>query len=168
MPAVYNSLVSNGLTSSQAWRVSFVIPGILIVSVALGLLLFCPDTPTGVKWSERDQVVPRSASTASPPGQTVQFVGSAPAPSHSTDEEKLGGEDSKAIDEKKREGSDDSPSDDNEPQVGEQYEVDAAQHEIIQKPTWKEAMKVVLSPQTLVLAAVSSILKSLILICNIC
>lgn len=27
MPAVYNSLVSRGLSTSKAWRVSFVVPG---------------------------------------------------------------------------------------------------------------------------------------------
>ena len=52
MPAVYNSLVKDGLSSHKAWRVSFVVPGVLIVFVALCLLLLCDDTPTG-KWSER-------------------------------------------------------------------------------------------------------------------
>lgn len=31
MPAVYNSLVSNGLSTSQAWRVSFVVPGKILL-----------------------------------------------------------------------------------------------------------------------------------------
>src|SRR6187402_444673 len=41
-----------GLTPHVAWRVAFIIPFILIISTALGMIFFCPDTPTG-KWSER-------------------------------------------------------------------------------------------------------------------
>lgn len=53
MPAVYDSLVRNrGFSSHKAWRVSYVIPFIIIVFVALGMLLTCEDTPTG-KWSKR-------------------------------------------------------------------------------------------------------------------
>lgn len=52
MPAVYKALVNDGLPSHKAWRVSFVVPGILIVFVAICLVLLCDDTPTG-KWNER-------------------------------------------------------------------------------------------------------------------
>lgn len=52
MPAVYKALVSDGLTSHKAWRVSFVVPGILIVFVAICIVMLCDDTPTG-KWDER-------------------------------------------------------------------------------------------------------------------
>jgi len=53
MPAIYDSLVhSRGLTPHQAWRVSYVVPFIIITTVAVGMLLTCEDTPTG-KWSER-------------------------------------------------------------------------------------------------------------------
>lgn len=52
MPAVYKALVSDGLASHKAWRVSFVVPGILIVFVAICLVTLCEDTPTG-KWNER-------------------------------------------------------------------------------------------------------------------
>ncbi|KAH8698431.1 nitrate transporter [Talaromyces proteolyticus] len=52
MPAVYNSLVSHGLTEHKAWRVAYVVPFIIIVSIALGMIFTCEDTPTG-KWSER-------------------------------------------------------------------------------------------------------------------
>lgn len=122
------------------------------MTVAISLLLFCPDTPTG-KWSERGQLPARQASSA---GQTVHFAGSVPSPNHSNDEEKLRSGESTPKDNEKKEGESADPvSDDNEPQVGEQYEIDAAQHEIIQKPTWNEAMKVVFSPQTLVLGTVS-------------
>ncbi|KIW02470.1 hypothetical protein, variant [Verruconis gallopava] len=53
MPLIYDSLHHNmRLTASQAWRVAFVVPFILITATSLGMLLFCEDTPTG-KWSER-------------------------------------------------------------------------------------------------------------------
>lgn len=53
MPAVFDSLVANqGLTPHKAWRVSFVVPFILITATALGMLFLCEDTPTG-PWSER-------------------------------------------------------------------------------------------------------------------
>ncbi|KAL4934595.1 MFS transporter [Aspergillus undulatus] len=53
MPAIFDSLVHDqGLTAHKAWRVAYIVPFILIVAAALGMLFTCEDTPTG-KWSER-------------------------------------------------------------------------------------------------------------------
>ncbi|KAL4972658.1 major facilitator superfamily domain-containing protein [Aspergillus desertorum] len=53
MPAIYDSFVhGRGLTPHKAWRVSYIIPFIIIVSIALAMLFTCPDTPTG-KWADR-------------------------------------------------------------------------------------------------------------------
>ncbi|KAJ5633900.1 hypothetical protein N7528_001742 [Penicillium herquei] len=53
MPAIFDSLVSvQGLPAHKAWRVAYVVPFVIIVTVALGMLLLCEDTPTG-KWSDR-------------------------------------------------------------------------------------------------------------------
>merc|ERR1711964_925782 len=53
MPMIYDSLKEDmGLTSSQAWRVAFIVPFILITATFLGMIFLCDDTPTG-KWSER-------------------------------------------------------------------------------------------------------------------
>lgn len=53
MPAIFDSLVSaQGLSDHKAWRVAYIVPFIIITAVALGMLFFCEDTPTG-KWSER-------------------------------------------------------------------------------------------------------------------
>lgn len=53
MPAIFDSLVSSqGLVPHKAWRVAYVVPFTIITAVALGMLIFCEDTPTG-KWSER-------------------------------------------------------------------------------------------------------------------
>ncbi|KAL8935509.1 MAG: hypothetical protein Q9216_005387 [Gyalolechia sp. 2 TL-2023] len=59
MPAIFNSLVEKqGLSESKAWRVSFVVPFILITVTAIVMILTCPDTPTG-KWSSRRRDVQR-------------------------------------------------------------------------------------------------------------
>ncbi|EEH46711.2 uncharacterized protein PADG_02809 [Paracoccidioides brasiliensis Pb18] len=53
MPAIFNSLVKNrGLAAHKAWRLAYLVPFGVIVSVAIGMALTCDDTPTG-KWSER-------------------------------------------------------------------------------------------------------------------
>lgn len=53
MPMIYDSLKEDmGLTSSQAWRVAFIVPFMLITATFLGMIFLCDDTPTG-KWSER-------------------------------------------------------------------------------------------------------------------
>lgn len=53
MPAIFNSLVHRqGMTEHVAWRVSFVVPFVLITFTALVMILTCPDTPTG-PWSSR-------------------------------------------------------------------------------------------------------------------
>ena len=52
MPAVFDSLRYQGLTPHKAWRVAYIVPFVIIVAVALGMLFTCEDTPTG-KWSER-------------------------------------------------------------------------------------------------------------------
>lgn len=55
MPLIYDSLrLDQGLTSSQAWRVAFVVPFILICATATGMFFLCDDTPTG-KWADRHQ-----------------------------------------------------------------------------------------------------------------
>ncbi|KAH7138116.1 major facilitator superfamily domain-containing protein [Dendryphion nanum] len=147
MPAVYNSLVKDGLSTSKAWRVSFVVPGILIVGVALCLLFLCPDTPTG-PWNERiaaaeenlrhhsvtgvvtipgeisEEQKPTSPSppTTSPPSITADLA-EKPHGYH-----------------------------DNEAQATDHEMLTTARGEVIQKPTFKDTLQVMFSPQTLVTA----------------
>lgn len=55
MPAIYDSFVHDrGLAPHKAWRVSYIIPFIIIVSIALAMLFTCPDTPRG-KWADREK-----------------------------------------------------------------------------------------------------------------
>jgi MFS transporter, NNP family, nitrate/nitrite transporter len=148
MPAVYNSLRSQGLSSDKAWRVSFVVPGILIVSVAIALLVFTPDTPTG-KWKDREVAVQRGIGSISGQG--------APVAADSDTEKGSSGNITPPNEDKKDLAQAPIKQD---TQVGEQYNISEHQQEVIMKPTWKEAMKVVSSPQTLVLGAVSTIAVS--------
>jgi NNP family nitrate/nitrite transporter-like MFS transporter len=53
MPAVFNSLLaSHGHVARAAWRISFVVPCILLLAVGAACLLLCNDTPTG-PWATR-------------------------------------------------------------------------------------------------------------------
>jgi NNP family nitrate/nitrite transporter-like MFS transporter len=142
MPAVYNSLRTNGLASHKAWRVAFVVPGILIVFVALCLLLLCPDTPTG-KWNERFAVVEENLrrhsvqGVVNVPGQ----IGDTPS-THGEKEKDVGSDMEKPHGWK-----------DNEAQATDQEMLDTAKGEVIQKPNLKEILHVMISPQTIVTAA---------------
>jgi NNP family nitrate/nitrite transporter-like MFS transporter len=67
MPAVFDSLVQHrGLTAHKAWRVAYIVPFIIIVAIALGMLFTCEDTPTG-KWSERRLQVVEGRQSIDPP-----------------------------------------------------------------------------------------------------
>lgn len=138
MPAIYDSLKKNQhLTSHVAWRVSFIVPFILITSVACGLLFLTEDTPTG-KWSER------GVQTAHATNQTVVST------TGGLDEKPATTGSISSNDEKKHH---DQPNRDVESATGEVQVIDGYQHEVVQKPTLKEAMKVLASPQTLMLCA---------------
>ncbi|KAK5685850.1 hypothetical protein LTS10_001963 [Elasticomyces elasticus] len=150
MPAVYHSLVSEGLPSHKAWRVSFIVPGIMITAVAIALVLCCPDTPTG-KWADRNQVAENNLRKHGLEGAVVTVPGevtedkksssgsSTPSPAIADEEKKL---------DQVR-----GTFNDNEVVMGEQQMLDAALGEVIQKPSFKEMFRVILSPATLVTAA---------------
>lgn len=55
MPAVYDSIRGMGRSSHVAWRVSFVVPTIMLLACAAGSYFLCDDTPTG-KWEDRFNV----------------------------------------------------------------------------------------------------------------
>ncbi|MCJ1273238.1 hypothetical protein MMC21_001028 [Puttea exsequens] len=151
MPAIFDSLVMNqGLTPHVAWRVSFVVPFIVIVATTITFLLICPDTPTG-KWSERHLATQRNLAGHGITGDVVDVPtadfatekGTGTPDSHSPKPE------GKLVFDSKRAGS----VDDGEAQIGEQQMLDTARGEIVRKPTIKEAVPVVFSLQTLVTCA---------------
>ncbi|KAF2270169.1 nitrate transporter-like protein [Lojkania enalia] len=137
MPAIFDSLVhKRGLTPHVAWRVTFIVPFILIVATGLGILFLADDTPTG-KWADRAINVAHTEH-----GVIV------PATGDISDKPATNGSISSQDDKK-------TPSTpvDIEASPGEVQIVDEVQHEVIQKPTFKEATQVMFSLQTLTLCA---------------
>jgi len=148
MPAVYESLLRMGLIPHVAWRVTFVVPGILIVFVGTSLLLLCEDTPMG-KWEDRNQAAENNLRQHVVTGNVVAIPGAVTekiARSNSSDDNN-----SDIVREEKKLDATRGTFDDHEAQMGEQQMLDTARGEIVQKPTWKESMKVILSLQTLCL-----------------
>ncbi|XHG06965.1 hypothetical protein AWENTII_010136 [Aspergillus wentii] len=138
MPAIYDSLVhTSGLPPHKAWRVSYVVPFIIIVSLALCMLFTCEDTPTG-KWSERhiwmkDQEVPEgnivninSVNPSSPPSVN-NFM--------TPDLEKKGAQSPEVVDQGQAVG-----------------QVDIFKKDTVVAPSRKEAMNVILSLSTFAVA----------------
>ncbi len=143
MPAIYDALVQRqGLTPGKAWRVSFIVPFILITSTAIAMLLLCPDTPTG-KWSERHLAVDHSAAAQESPSPKM-----APSLMGEKTSEGATGYDAKMNFESKSHGSSDQ-----EAQATDNNMVDIARGEIIQKPNAKALLTVIFSLQTLTLTA---------------
>lgn len=147
MPRIYKSLVTDGLSPHVAWRVSFVVPGILIVSVALALLLLCPDTPTG-KWSDRFDVAENISRDHEVDCAVVIVPGSVTKERNSA--EGRTGQQSGITREVKKANDARSDFADHETQMGEQQIIDTARGEVIQTPTFAETIQVCVSPQTLV------------------
>lgn len=150
MPAIYEALMGDGLSKNKAWRVSFVMPGIAIVAVALALLFLCPDTPTG-KWADRFQAAENNLRRHGVEGDIVTV----PAGISAIDEKRSDSPSTSgdvASEEKKLDQTR-GTFDDNEAQIGEQQMLDTARGEVVQKPSFKEAAKVIFSLQTLAVAA---------------
>jgi len=152
MPAIFDSLVSRQhLSPHVAWRVAFIVPFICITVTAIAMLILCPDTPMG-KWDERHLHAQQNLANHGITGDVVDVPGEitdkrtstsgTESPSASSDQEKL----QFAATDKRG-----APFD-HEAQVGEQQMLDTARGEIVVKPSFGEAMKVIFSLQTLVVA----------------
>jgi NNP family nitrate/nitrite transporter-like MFS transporter len=151
MPMIYDSLrLDQGLTSSQAWRVAFIVPFILICATATGMFFLCDDTPTG-KWSDRHQATQAllhahvdSPSSGSPPPERVDaFI--PPAGSDVEKGEKTTERRASEVDYGK--GSV-TIVPEQEVHMSKDEMRDVAQGEIVVAPTGKEMMKVIFSLQT--------------------
>jgi NNP family nitrate/nitrite transporter-like MFS transporter len=140
MPALFDSLVhARGLTPHVAWRVSFIVPFILITATAIGILLFTEDTPTG-SWADRQAL-------AAAPTHTQRIVST----TGGLTDRPSAGESFSSSEEKKEKSA--GVETDPEADAGEVTIIDEVQHEVIQKPTLKEGLKVLLSLQTLMLCS---------------
>lgn len=153
MPAIYDSLhQKQHLSEHVAWRVSFVVPFILITFVAIGLFLACDDTPTG-KWSERHLAVQQNLQAhgvhtekvVDIPG-TITDKRSNPGTSTPTSTEKRLDEEADLARAKHGSFNHEAP-------MGSQEMLDSARGEVVQKPSFHEAISVIFTPQTLVVAA---------------
>ncbi|KAH6637569.1 major facilitator superfamily domain-containing protein [Boeremia exigua] len=164
MPAVYKALVDDGLPGHKAWRVAFVVPGVLIVFVAACLLVLCEDTPTGA-WAKRHAAAEESlrrhdvvpgVKTGTREGDVVDIRGElqdVPKPSPmssrlgSTADIEKSSAAGPAGDEKKHGWKD------NEAQQTDAQMYTTASTEIIQKPSLTSVLRIMFSLQTLVPAA---------------
>lgn len=151
MPAIFDSLaMKSHLTPHVAWRVSFIVPFIVINFMAITMLIFCPDTPTG-RWSDRHLAAQQNLVNHGITGDVVDVPGEVTDKSISTagsDSPKGGHANGEKLEfdaSGKRVDSDDA-----EAQIGEQQMLDTARGEIVQKPSFKEAMPVIFSLQTMV------------------
>ncbi|KAM7193502.1 putative nitrate transporter [Rhypophila sp. PSN 637] len=140
MPAVYDSFVSRGHSSGQAWRLTFLVPLVMVILSGVSLLALCPDTPTG-KWSERHLHAKENLQAHGVDAGVVVDI-----PGAITD---------RAPSEKNLEdGSSDDKKEipvifDHEAQLTKEEMIQTAQGEIIQKPSLGEALRVTISPQTI-------------------
>lgn len=152
MPAIYESLhTDRGLTPHVAWRVSFIVPGILITAVALALLFCCQDTPIG-KWADRHQAAESSLRQHGLEGAVVDIPGSV------NDHKSKGSEGGSGAvtptnvgDEEKKLSQTRGVFADNEAQMGEEQMLDTARGEVVEKPSLMQIIRVSFSPSVLAL-----------------
>lgn len=144
--SVLDSLVGRGLTPHVAWRVSFVtVPFVIVVFMALMILFFAPDTPTG-PWKDRhlNQTIAVSTSEVaqSPTGQVVDVskFGMEDASQSGCIVSSESAELEKGEDVAKRRGS---------ATTYDTADVKAAEAALIQKPTVMDILKVAFSLPTL-------------------
>jgi NNP family nitrate/nitrite transporter-like MFS transporter len=141
MPAVYEAMLKHH-TPHWAWRYAFFVPFAMITFVAGLIIVVGHDTPVG-KWSDREKAIEARLAAEHASGHLVAHSGLGEARVH--------GQIPGHMDAKEKEPSETS---DVEHGVGQVIDVDSEYtHEVIVKPTFKETIKVLISPQTLALMA---------------
>ncbi|KAI1802227.1 MFS general substrate transporter [Daldinia bambusicola] len=155
MPAVFDSFVAKGYSDGVAWRLTFVVPLVITITTGVLMLVLCPDTPTG-KWSERHLHVEQNLATqdgdATPNTATTDSV--VDVPGNITDKSSASSMGANSI----QEGIE---KDTKRPQkLAAEWDheaaipmprsdiLGAAKGEVVQKPTWSEIARVLVSPQT--------------------
>jgi len=147
MPAIFDSLIARGLSAHNAWRVAFVVPGIIIVFMAIIILTCCPDTPTGA-WADRELAAKQDLAAH---GINPAVVDMHADITEKTASDSLADRSSGDLKHENKEFPPDTKVGDHEAQMTPDVMVETAQGEIVQKPTFKSAMKVVFSLPTLTL-----------------
>jgi NNP family nitrate/nitrite transporter-like MFS transporter len=154
MPAIVDSLILNqGLSAHVAWRVSFIVPFILITTTAIGMLILCPDTPTG-KWSERHLVVQQNLQShgVHAVGGLVDIPGSITDRKQETLPTSTDYSNEKRLEEESEIAKAKHSSFNNEATLPEAEMLAIARGEVIQKPSFKEALHVIFTLQTAMVA----------------
>lgn len=136
MPAVFDSLVAHqGLSPSKAWRVTFVVPLICLLVCGISMFFFCPDTPMG-SWDDQ--------------AHQIRMNLEAHGVSSSGDVTPISTPDRSASDEENSPGKEkDIKVGDNEHSLSRNEAMEIAKGEVVVKPSFKDALPVVYSPQTL-------------------
>jgi NNP family nitrate/nitrite transporter-like MFS transporter len=151
MPAIFDSFVHGlGYSPSQAWRLTFIVPLIVILVTAAGMIGLCPDTPLG-QWNQRHKRVQENLNSHGVSGVVV--VDDVPGAIVNVPGAVVDAPDRTA----EKAGSDGQTSDteklavayDHEVAVSRTDMVETAQGETITTPTFKEALVVIFSWQAL-------------------
>ncbi|KAM0332327.1 hypothetical protein ACHAQA_002604 [Verticillium albo-atrum] len=145
MPAVFDAFVDRGYKPGVAWRLTFIVPLICIITCGIALLLLCDDTPTG-KWSDRHLHVQENLQGHGIQENVMTDVVDVPggiADRDSTPETAFDSEKNSTNDNKN------TSKFENEATVSRDEMLVTAQGETVLKPTFKEGMKVAVSPQTI-------------------
>ncbi|KAI0136695.1 major facilitator superfamily domain-containing protein [Xylariales sp. AK1849] len=145
MPAVFDSFVSRGNTAGVAWRLTFIVPLIVVITTGLGLLLLCPDTPTG-KWSERHLHAAENLHSHgvedNPAAEGVVDI-----PGGVADKGSYNG--SPTFEEKDKKMEPGNPANwDHEAALSRDEMLETAKGEVVAKPTLKQGISVMCSLQT--------------------
>ena len=143
MPAVFDSLVmAQGMSEHKAWRVTFVVPLVCLITCGLGMIFLCPDSPVG-KWNERAQRIQENLEAHGLRGVEVVDV-----PGAITDRAPV--EPNSPSDEEKGDVSDRNVQIfAHEATLTKTEALETAKGETVVKPSFKEALPVLLSLQTL-------------------
>lgn len=143
MPAVFDSLSARGYNDGTAWRMTFIVPLIVVIATALGMILLCPDTPTG-KWSERHLHATENLhnhGVSTPTGGVVDVPGGVvdrvPSNAYPASEEKDKSSEYKH-----------GANYDHEAALSKDEMLETAKGEIVAKPSFKIGMKAFFSLQT--------------------
>ncbi|KAI0905595.1 nitrite transporter [Ustulina deusta] len=143
MPAVFDSFKSRGYSDGSAWRLTFIVPLIVVIVTGVSMLVLCPDTPTG-KWSERHLHAEQNLEShhiAKPAGVVVDIPG--------VITEKQSSHVSKCSDADVEKKAKDHVNYGHEVAMSEGEMLETSQGETIQKPTFAAAMRILASPQTI-------------------
>ena len=147
MPAIFDSLVKHQhLSPHVAWRVAFLVPFVLIIFVAVLIIFFADDSPTGT-WSARQRSLNRQLARRDlfiSPGKRRQGSEAPSAPSNNDSDKAL----------ELKSPADVSVAD----ETGglDQHEQDlmiAASWELVQKPSLAQTRKAALSIHTIAIYA---------------